>query len=260
MSDTPLGEEREFKFSGGTAIDGAPVAYIIVLAAVAAGLAFIPLSAVIGAGKSFPMSQAIYPLIGWILGPLAGAVANTIGSSVGVLLAPHTTTVPAATVLGALFGGIAAGSMGLGGSRRNWWLAASVVGVLSFAAYAGRAVLLNGVGLVPVLLGSFIDWSALVLYLLPTRGLAARWIGSHDLGKLAAGLLLGSWMVAGLTHLLSSTIVYFLLNWPAPVWMAMAPLSPIEHVVRCVVGAAIGTGVIAGLRSIGLVKPQYAAY
>jgi hypothetical protein len=109
-------------------------------------------------------------------------------------------------------------------------------------------------------LGSFIDWSALLLYLLPTRSLAARWIGGKDLGKVAVGLFLGTWMVAGLTHLLASTIVYYVLNWPAPVWAAMAPLAPIEHAVRSVVGTVIGTGVIAGLRAIGLVKPKYAVY
>ena len=81
MSQAPLGEEREIKFLGGTAIDGAPVAYIVVLAAVVVGLAFVPLSAVIGSGKSFPMSQAIFPLIGWILGPIAGAARHSLVQS-----------------------------------------------------------------------------------------------------------------------------------------------------------------------------------
>jgi hypothetical protein len=260
VSERPLGEEREVKFLGGTAIDGAPVAYIIVLAAVVTGLAFVPLSAVIGSGKSFPMSQAIYPLIGWILGPIAGAAANAIGALIGILVAPHTTTVPAATVLGALLGGLGAGSMAIGGPRKRWWLGVGALGVLLYAIYAGRAVLQNGVGIGPVVLGSLIDWSALLLFLLPTRNLAARWIGGQDLGKVAAGLFLGTWMVAGLTHLLSSTIVYYVLNWPAPVWTAMAPLAPIEHAVRSIVGTVIGTGVIAGLRAIGLVKPKHAVY
>ena len=260
MSEGPMGEEREVKSLGGTAIDGAPVAYIIVLAAVVTGLAFVPLSAVIGSGKSFPMSQAIYPLIGWILGPIAGAAANAVGALIGVLLAPHTTTVPAATVLGALLGGLGAGSMVIGGSRKHWWVAVGALGILVYAAYTGRAVLQNGVGIGPVVLGSFIDWSALLLFLLPTRKVAARWIGGPDLGKVAAGLFVGTWMVAGLTHLLSATIVYYVLNWPAPVWAAMAPVSPIEHLVRSIVGTVIGTGVIAGLRAIGLVKAKHAVY
>jgi len=260
MSERPLGEEREVKSLGGAAIDGAPLAYIVVLAAVVTGLAFIPLSAVIGGGKSFPMSQAVYPLMGWILGPLAGGIANGIGALIGVLLAPHTSTVPAATVLGAFVGGLAAGSMTLNRARKGWWVPVALLLLVVYAAYAGRAVLVNGVGAGVVLLGSFIDWSALLLFILPTRRLVAQWIGGENLSRLAMGLFLGTWMAAGLAHLLSATIVYYVLNWPAPVWAAMAPVAPVEHVVRCLVGTVIGSGVIAGLRAIGLVKPQQAVY
>ena len=42
--------------------------------------------------------------------------------------------------------------------------------------------------------------------------------------------------------------------------MVLAGLVPIEYLQRCVVGAVIGTGVIAGLRAIGLVKPANAIY
>jgi predicted membrane protein len=103
-------------------IDGAPIAYIIMLAGVVTGLAFVPLSVVLGSGKSFPMSQGIYPLVGWILGPIAGAIASAIGASLGIFIAPHTTTVPIATVLGALMGSFAAGTMVHTGRRKNWWI------------------------------------------------------------------------------------------------------------------------------------------
>ena len=76
----PAGQERRVEFLGGAAVDGAPVAYIVVLAAVVAALAFIPFSVVLASGGSFPMSEGIYGLVGWILGPIAGAVA-TIRSS-----------------------------------------------------------------------------------------------------------------------------------------------------------------------------------
>ena len=46
MSDThiPEGKEREVRAIGGAAIDGTPIAYIIVLASVTTVLAFIPFS------------------------------------------------------------------------------------------------------------------------------------------------------------------------------------------------------------------------
>ena len=58
MSEAPAGEEREVKFLGGAALDGAPIAYIVVLAAVVLALSFIPFSVVLATGGSFPLSQS----------------------------------------------------------------------------------------------------------------------------------------------------------------------------------------------------------
>ena len=109
MSSTqPSGEERSVKFLGGAAIDGAPVAYIVVLAAVVTALAFIPFSVVLASGGSFPMSQGIFGLIGWVLGPIAGAVASGIGTLIGVFVAPHTAGVWPVSVYGAVVTSFAA--------------------------------------------------------------------------------------------------------------------------------------------------------
>ena len=260
MPEFPLGEEREVKRSIGVSLDGAPLTYIVTLASAVAVLAFVPLSVVLGSGKSFPLSQGIYPLVGWLLGPVAGAVAAGTGALIGIFLAPHTSTFPVATILGALAGGLAAGAMARRGSRSRWWLPLSVVFLLVYFLYAGRAIFLNGAGVWPVLAGSFIDWSALLLFVLPTRGLAAGWLEHAETRRLAAGLFLGTWIAAGLSHLTASLAVYFLINWPNAVWATMAPLAPLEHLVRCLVGAVIGSGVIAGLRATGMVKPPHALY
>ncbi len=260
MTFEPTGEERSVKVAAGVTVDGAPVSYLVVLAATVAALALIPLSVVLSSGKSFPLSQAIYPLVGWLLGPVAGALASGIGALIGVFVAPHTTTLPPATVLGAALGSLAAGAMAPDGPRRRWWIPLTLFFGLAYLLYAGRAVVQNGVAPVAVLAGSFIDWSALLLFALPTRSLAGRWLSSPRPTRLSAGLFLGTWMIAGLSHLTAATLVYFVTNWPAPVWLAMAPLAPWEHLVRCVVGSVIGTGVIAGLRATGLVKPRWALY
>ena len=260
MTYEPTGPERDVQIRESVAIDGAPVSYVIVLAAVVAGLAFVPLSIVLGSGKSFPMSQGIYPLVGWILGPIAGGVANGIGALVGVLIAPHTTTIPAATIFGAAMGGLAAGVMGARQPRRWWWLPLAVVFTMMYGLYAGRAMVVNGVRLFAILLGSSINWSALLLFWLPTRRLAGRWIQDEQAYKMGLGLFLGTWIVAGLVHLSSGVIVYFFFDWPEGVWLGMAPLAPIEHLIRCGVGTVLGGGVVAGLRAIGLVKPRWAVY
>ncbi len=259
MAFRPSGQERTIELRSFLAVDGAAVASIIVLAAVVTTLAAIPLSVVIGSGKSFPMSQAIYPLVGWLLGPVAGALATGIGALAGVFFFPHTTTIWWATVLGATFGGFVAGTLHPT-QRRSLWLIGAGTGVLAFLLYAGRAMWQNGVAPLAVLAGSFIDWSALLLYLLPTRKLAGRWIGETRTGHLIAGLALGTWMVAGLVHLFTAMWVYFVFNWPAAVWLSIAPMAPLEHALRTIVGAVVGTGVITGLRRLGLPKPEHALY
>src|ERR1700722_16953193 len=101
---TPAGPEREVRHLGGATIGGAPVAYIVVLAAVVTTLAFIPFSVVLSTGGSFPMSQGVFPLMGWLLGASGGAVASATGALVGVFLAPHTAGIPLLTLLGAALG------------------------------------------------------------------------------------------------------------------------------------------------------------
>lgn len=262
QSEQPAGEERAVRRLDRIAIDGAPVTYIMVLAAVVAALAFIPIpvSVVIASGKNFPMSQSLYPLVGWLLGPVAGAVADGIGALVGVIVAPHTTTSAPATVLGAALGGLAAGAMTMKGRRAGWWLPLAAVFVVFYGLYAGRAVFINGAAVRDVLLGSFINWSAIVLFVLPTRVWFARLLAERDLKRVGIGLFGGTWIVAGLAHLASGTIVYAILNWASEYWLIFAPVAPVEHIIRCLVGTIIGTGAIAGLRATGLFKPTHAAY
>lgn len=258
----PSGEERKVIFSGGAAIDGAPIAYIVTLAAVVAVLTVvpIPISFVIGTGKNFPMSQGVYPLMGWLLGPLAGALADGIGALVGLMINPQNTSALLASLLGAVMGGLAAGSMRGEGPRRRWWLPLTAICVIFYGLYAGRAVFVNRAVGWHVLLGSFINWSALLLFALPTRTYFARMLVDADLRRVAVGLFGGTWMIAGLVHLSASWFVYWQVNWPAALWLVFAGAAPVEHLVRCIIGTVIGVGVISGLRAIGLVKPAEAVY
>jgi hypothetical protein len=260
MSERPSGEERQVQFLGGAAIDGAPVAYIVVLAAVVTALAFIPFSVILASGGSFPMSQGIYPLVGWILGPIGGAIASGIGALVGIFLAPHTAGVPVVSVLGGIIASFAAGSMVLGEKRKNWWIPLTVIFVIAFLLFVGRAIVQNGVSLYAGIAGSILDWSGILLFALPTRKLFAKWINGKNIALVAAGLFCGTWMVAGVMHVVQACITYFMFNWPEEVWVTLIPIIPFENLMRCLIGTVIGTGVIAGLRAIGLVKPTEAIY
>jgi hypothetical protein len=260
MSDMPAGEERKVEFLGGAAIDGAPVAYIVVLAAVVVALSFFPFSVILASGGSFPMSQGIFGLLGWVLGPIAGAVAGGIGVLIGGFLAPHTAGVLVVSILNVMVAAFAAGTMFVSDKRKGWWLWVWLLALVGYLYFIGRAMFLNGIGVWPVLAGSFIDWSALLLFLLPTRTLMGKWINSKNWGKVLLGIGLGTWTVAGMGHAVASSITYHMFNWPEEVWTMLIPIIPFENFMRVLIAVVIGGGVIAGLRAIGLVKPENAAY
>ena len=256
----PKGEEREVKTMGGAAIDGAAIAYIIVLAAVVTVLAFVPFSIVLGSGKGIPLSQSIYPLLGWLLGPLAGALASGIGTLIGVIRAPYTAGVPAIALWGAVIASFSAGAMGSNPKRKYWYLGLTVLFVIELAVYGYLAIARNGIPVNTFILGAFIDWSGVLLFILPTRTLFARLISSNNFVRVAIGIFGGTWTICGLAHLSQVPFTYYLYNWPEPIWNVLIPIIPVENVMRGVSAAVIGTGVISGLRAINLVKPKEAVY
>lgn len=261
MSEKPLGQEREVKNVGGASIDGAPIAYIVVLAAVVTALAFIPFSVVMASGGSFPMNQGVFGLIGWVLGPIAGAISSGIGALIGVFVAPHTAGVWFVTVIGAIVTSFAAGCMGTKNqSRKAWWLWVTIVALIGFAIYVGRAIIVNGIQFKWAVLATFVNWSSIILFILPTRNLVAKWVGSKNLVFVAIGLALGTWICFGIAHTVQNAFTYTMFNWPEEVWVMLSSIIPVEFLSRCAIGAVIGTGVIAGLRAIGLVKPTEGIY
>lgn len=259
-SFVPAGPERNVEFLGSASIAGAPVAYVIVLSAVVAVLSFIPFSIVLSGGSSFPMAQGIYPLTGWLLGPWAGMAASGIGALVGVFLAPHTAGIPWLGVSGAMLSALCAGCMTPG--RRHWklGLAAAVVAVASPLLYGDHAVNANGVPLLAYLLAYPTHFLAVALFLLPTRRWIGRLVASPHLKRVALGLFLGTWSAAGIMMITESMISYYLFNWPGELFYMFAGVVPVEHTMRSGIGAVVGTGVIAGLRAMSLVKPRDASY
>jgi hypothetical protein len=257
---TPLGEERKVEFYNRTAVDGAPITYIIVFASIVVALSFFPMSVIISIGGSFPMSQGVLGLVGWILGPIAGGIASGIGAVIGIFVAPQTAGIYFIRILGSIFTSFAAGTMVLGTKRKQWWLWIWIVSLIAFGYFAFRAIFINNVGIWIFIANTFVDWSALILFALPTRTLFARLINSRNWGYVVLGLGFSTWMVYGLTHVCSAAITYHMFNWTEEVFLTLIPIVPFENLMRATVGIVIGSGVIAGLRSIGLVKPENAIY
>lgn len=258
----PDAEEREIKFLGSASIDGTPIAYTIVMAAVVAALTFIPISFQLGSsGGGIPLSDGVLPLVGWLLGPVAGIVASGIGMSLGVVFAPYNAgPIPILTIVSAMLASFAAGVMGRHLKRGWWWLLVGIFGVLCWIVLCDRALNVNEVSLNVLVAGTFIDWSAWLLLVLPTRYLFIRLLKSERLPLVAIGIFMGTWCAAGISHLMKMAVSYFIYNWPLEVWITLIPLIPFEHMIRCVAATVIGVGVISGLRVLFIVKPPEAMY
>lgn len=257
---TPLGPERPVTFIGGASIGGAPIAYVIVLSAVIAVLSFIPFSLALSAGSSFPVAQGVYSLVGWLLGPYAGAGASGTGALVGVLLAPHTAGVPWVTVAGAASAALFAGAIAPGPQRRPLALVLSAVILVEAALFTHHAVVANGVRPVVFFVSYLAHWAAIALFILPTRGWIGAQLASPDLKRVALGLFLGTWISAGLMMFSESMVTYYMFNWPGELFVMFAGIVPIEQAARSTIGALIGMGVISGLRAMSLVRPAGATY
>jgi len=262
MSDAPSGSERKVQFLGGAAIDGAPVAYVVVLAAVITALSFIPFSVTLGGGGgAFPVSQAVIPLAGIILGPIAGAVATGIGTLIGVFVAPHTAgAVPIVTVLGGMTISFTSGLIRDGEKRSKWWLIPFLVGVVGVVLTAYLAIFRNGADVGIYLAANAITILALVLFGLPTRKVFARWLASSNIALVAAGIFIVTYVGQLVGNMWVGALTYTMFAWPNEVWSMLIVFMPLETFMRCLVGTVIGTGVIAGLRAIGVTKSEWALY
>ena len=258
--DLPLGVERDLVSVSPASIGGAPVAYVVALSAVVAAFSFIPFSIALSAGSSFPMAQGIYALCGLILGPWAGGVASGAGALVGVLLAPHTAGLPWLTVGGAFLGAVFAASLVGGRRRRSLRVAVGAFLAAEAVLFWQHAIGHNGVHPALFLEAYAAHALAFALFLLPTRVAIERLILSPNLKRVALGLFLATWTATGMMMFTESFLGYYLLNWPEPVFRIFIGIIPAEQAARSGIGAVVGTGVIAGLRAMAVLRPRGAAY
>ncbi len=257
----PIGEKRETTDIGGVAIGGTPVAYVAIMAAIVAALAFVPASIVVGGmGQGWPLHDAIHPLVGLILGPIAGPIASGIGILVGNAVAPHTNIGPWSPLMGMM----SAFAVGMVVQRRKYyWLVPWIITVVAHVIYypAVRSFdpdISFGLWLSNV----FTVTIALILIAIPqVRNWAVRTIHEETIGLSMAGALFivfffGSTAGVQLMWIPS----WFAAPWPADVWPVLIPIIALERTVFSVVGTLVGLGVIRALRRSSFVKPKLAGY
>ena len=253
----PTGPRRVVHLPSQAVIAGAPVAYVSMLAAVVAGLSLIPFSIVLGTGGgTFPLSEALFALVGIILGPGAGAVTVLVGRLIGIGLAPYTAGSGVLSACCAVIGPVASGTMCQSGGR---WVAPWVICTLCYAAYISRALTLD-VTIHLALMTTAANWLALLLWVSPLRGLAVRWLRSPVGPRMVIGLAFITYIATNAVNIVTATVEYYRVGWPAQVWFVLAPLIPLERLGLTLVGTVIGVGVLRGLRQVNLVKAENAGY
>jgi hypothetical protein len=252
-------QKRDVRAATGVSIGGTPLAYVAMMAAVVAVLAFIPAAIVVGGmAATWPLHDVIHPLVGLLLGPIAGPIASAVGILVGNAIAPYTNLGPWSPIMGAM----SAFAVGMVAQRRSgWWLVPWVITVVFHLIYLYLS-LRFGISFWMWLANVFTVDVALILIAVPQiRNWALDRIHSGSLNwRTAAGLFVlfffGS--TAGIQALWVPN--FLTAPWPAEVWGVLIPIILIERVAFTVVGVLVAMGVISALRRSSFIKPAMAGF
>ena len=219
------------------------VAIGVILAALYAVLAVVPLSAFIGAASIISFAICIAPIIGIILGPLRGFVFGLIG---GILAAILLMVMPfnlylimPTVILGPAVAGLFIGLI----VHRT-----SKIGPLLTALFL---VSIIGLFLVP----RFEAWIFMTPYIVAVVvALVLQVVGiEFDLDKTGASkylqILPFTFLGAMLDHSMMAMGSVYLLNLDAGLFIGIFPLMLIERTIATIVGAIVGFVVLTVLRS-----------
>jgi len=242
-------------------IDGTPIAYIAIWAALVAIMAMLPFSVVIGGGGSFPMSLFIYGLVGILLGPIAGAIATAIGSIIAVIIAPYTSIFGFLGFIPPTVATFMAGLITYKKGKPMLNILIAIVGALLLVVVFYFSFPISGVDVLKpevVLIGVTDFWPGWILLLVTSKWIR-DWVQSEDPVKLALSVFIITYFVNNTyEHYIGWIMFNFTYGLPIDVciWIIFA-FTWWERLAMGVSGMVIGTAVIIALRRAGIRKPIY---
>ena len=240
------------QISGGRrgAIAGIPVAYLAVWAAVYAVASILPAIPLVGGG-TFGGQEFILTLAGILFGPIAGAIAATVGGLLASFIGPATAYFGFATFYPHTIGALAAGLLML--NTRNARIATLVIYVIALLAWP----------LLPMFsaIGGYV-YAKAAYWPMYLTGLVGIWFSPWAVSKIrelqpvptSIGVAVISWTAYMINHVYLSLGWSFLFpegpdQWVFAFWSGIVPG---QRILLTVISVVIGAAVIIGLHRAGI--------
>jgi len=216
-----------------------------VFAALQAIVSMIPFTITVGTSGNITLGVITAPLIGLLLGPVAGGIAVATGSLVGLFLNPSGAIFGILTVLPPTLGAVATGCI-----RINRGYLPGVIILLSVAAFYA-----NPFGRV----AAFYPWLhmvAMVLAFSPIAKLANSYFASSELRKVTFAVAVASFIGTLTDHAFGSAlgIWYFYPALGPAVWNLIMYVYPIERIVTVAIVTIVGAPVYRRLKASGIIN------
>jgi hypothetical protein len=235
---------------GPGAINGVPVAYLAIWAAIYAVAAILPAIPLIGGG-TFGAQEFILVIAGIIFGPIAGLVAAIVGGIIASLIAPATAYFGLGTFISPAIGALSAGLL----MKNRVWSRAIVLALL--------IVMLVAWPLFPATsaIGSYVyrHWALFPMDLTAIVGVAVspwavRQIKTFDPKRVWMGVAIIGWTAYMVNHVAISLGYSFLYPEGPQQWVFSwtSGAVPLQRIALTVVATIVGTALVVGLHRAGI--------
>lgn len=234
-------------------IDGIPVSFLAVWAAIYAVAAILPAIPLVGGG-TFGGQEFLVPIAGFLFGPIGGLVAAGIGGLLASFVGPATAYFGLATFYPHAIGGLAAGLL----MKNTRVSRLAVLGMLVFMALAWP--------LLPAFskIGSYVyaHWAYWPMYLTGVVGIAlspwaVKQIRTFEPTSVTIGVAMLSWTTYMVNHVaVSLGYSYLYPEGPAQwVFAFNSGIVPGQRLLLAGVGTVVGAALIVGLHRAGIRFP-----
>lgn len=216
---------------------------IAVFAAVQAVVTVVPFSIAIGVSGSITLGVVTAPMIGLLIGPVAGGLSVAVGSLIGLFLNPAGAIFGFLTILPPALGAVAAGCVRI---KRAYVPGAIILlSIVAFYAHPfGRAAM-------------FYPWLhvvAMILAFSPIANLAAAYFASTQLKKITVAVAIAALIGTLTDHAFGSAMGIWYYNLPPAIWNAIMYVYPLERMVAVIIATVVGAAVYHRLKLSGMIE------